>query len=118
MFLNCHRLHEKGNLYLCVKNYRLYLAFRRKNRRIFTPEDERRYDIAKRQLGEQLMEIYKNVRVASGAGRWAEAHDGLEELLKYLPVKETERDPQVRDVIVENILAHLRLISKKRTRQK
>lgn len=118
MFLNRQRLHEKGNLYRCVKNYRLYLAFRRKNRRVFTPKDERQYDIAKQELAGQLLEIYKNARVAYGAGRWADARDELEALLKYLPVKETEKDPQVRQVIVENTLAHLRLISKKRTQQK
>jgi len=117
-FLNRQRLHERGNLYLCVKSYRLYLAFRRKNRRVFTPKDERQYDVAKQELASQLLEIYKNARVAYGAGRWADARDELEALLKYLPVKETEKDPQVRQVIVENTLAHLRAISKKRTQQK
>ncbi len=118
LFRNRSRTHEKKNLYLCVKNYKLYLAFRRKDKRIFTPGDERNFDTARRELIERFQTTYDNALVAERGHRWADAHNELEELLRYIPVNEATEDPQVKAVIVDNVLEHLRYVSKEMNQKK
>jgi hypothetical protein len=105
------------NLYLCVKNYRLYLAFRRPERRTFEPADERYFQQAQDELAGTVHDIYVNAIVFLNRRQWARAYDEFQRILDYLPIEMTNDDDPVRDTIIDNVRAHLRDVSRKLTQK-
>ncbi len=103
---------EDPNLYLCVKSFRLYLAYRRKDQRTFDPEDERKFRIAREELVQKTQEIYDDAWAAENNHRWKDAYTELERLLRCIPVKEASDDPSVKSDLIDNVLDHSRYVSK------
>lgn len=106
------------NLYLCVKNYRLYLAFRRPEKRTFEPADERHFEQAQDELAGTVEDLYVNAVVFLNRRQWARAYDEFQRLLTFLPIELTNDDPPVRETLIDNIRAHLRYVSRKLTAKK
>ncbi|HNX26794.1 MAG TPA: FHA domain-containing protein [Phycisphaerae bacterium] len=106
------------NLYLCVKNYRLYLSFRRPDQKTFQIEDESQYNTAKKELIDKIMSIYENGWALENASHFSQAIGEFELLLqRYLPPSEMPQfntvTPEANDAMVsENIQDHISYISK------
>lgn len=109
---------EDKNLYLCVKNYRLYLSFRRPDQKTFEIQDETQYNTAQKELIDKIMSIYENAWAYENGNHWSQALGEFELLLqRYLPPSEMPEfntvNRQVNDVMVcENIQDHITYISK------
>jgi hypothetical protein len=100
------------NRYLAVKNYRLYLAFRRPAERTFLPQDERNYRDVLDELTEQVMRNYRDGYAYEQAGRWSRALSAFNEALDYVPSGAASDDPTVKRVIIQNIRDHAAYVSK------
>lgn len=106
-----------ANLYQCVKNYRLYLAFRRPERRTFQPGDERQFETAREELIADIQDRYDAAIIFLNRRQWVRAYDEFQTLLNRLPIEATNDDPPIRDTIIENVRAHLRFVSRKLTKK-
>jgi hypothetical protein len=102
------------NLYLCVLNYRLYQAYCRPSERVFQPQDERSYKIARSELLETIEQIYNDAWAYENGQRWQDAYREYERLLRHVPIDVVAeyKDRQVQDVFVENVTAHNRYVSR------
>lgn len=101
------------NLYLCVKNYRLFKAYRRPGQRIFEPEDERNYRIALDDLTDKVQDAYTTALGFTKAGRWGEARRQWDYLMRIVPINEVDNDPEVEEVLVKNILDFSNYVSRR-----
>ena len=107
------------NMYLCVKHYRLYIAFQGGGGRIFaTTNDERQYDRAREMLTEEIQNLYGDVNNARHREDWVRMDDLLKQILVYIPVEYAKDDKPVNDVIVENCRALLVTVGKKMAMKK
>lgn len=106
------------NLYLCVKNYRLYLSFRRPDQKTFQIEDERQFNDAKKELVDKIMSIYDNAWALENGRHWSQAMGEFELLIqRYIPPAElpqlqTTQDKLNDSTVMENIQDHISYISK------
>jgi hypothetical protein len=116
LFLNRHA--EKRNLYLCVLNYRLYKAYRRKAERVFEPQDERNFRIVKSELANKIQSLYDSAWAYENGRRWEFAFLELEQILRYIPVEEAAGDLRVEEDLIDNVLAHSRYVSERLSKQK
>jgi len=98
-------LWEKGDLYRCVKQFKLYRAYSQSPGfpRI---QYERMADAAARQLDVLIRERYKTAWKFEKAKNYRNAKRAFEELERLLPVGEVKRDSQVFKVIITNIRRH------------
>ncbi|MBN1941752.1 MAG: FHA domain-containing protein [Phycisphaerae bacterium] len=109
-----HRTSERRNLYLCLKSYRLYRAYRRPEQRTFLPEDERKYNQAVEELTRKVRDTYDRAWIAEQNSQWPRAKEQYDLLLQYVPMSLAGDDPEVRDVLLGNVMAHMRHVSKRR----
>lgn len=102
------------NLYLCVLNYRLYQAYCRPSERVFQPQDERSYKIARSELLQTIEQIYNDAWAYENGQRWQDAYREYERLLRHVPIDVVaeHKDRKVQDVFVENVTAHNRYVSR------
>jgi pSer/pThr/pTyr-binding forkhead associated (FHA) protein len=109
-----HRTSERRNRYRCLTAYRLYKAYRRPEQRTFLPEDERQYNQVVEELTGEVRDIYNRAWVAEQQGQWAKAKEQYELLTEYIPLNLADDDPAVRSVLLDNVMAHMRYVSKHR----
>ncbi len=108
------RTSERRNRYRCLLAYRLYRAYRRPEQRTFLPEDERKYNQVVQELTQEIRTIYDRAWVAERNRQWARAKEQYELLMEYIPMSLAGDDPEVRDVLLENVMSHTRYVSKRR----
>lgn len=106
------------NRYLCLKYYRLYLAYRPENRRVFEPEDRRQFEEVQNELVSKIQQVYDDGWAYENGRQWSDAYDEYEKILLYIPMDETIDDPVVRSLIQQNVKDHLEYVSKFLTRKK
>lgn len=109
-----HRTSERQNLYQCIKAYRLYKAYRRPEQRTFLPEDERKYNQAVEELTTKVRTIYDRAWVAEMNAQWAKARQQYESILKYIPLSLADDDPDVQNVLLDNVMSSIHYVSKQR----
>jgi hypothetical protein len=102
---------REENRYLAVKNYRLYLAFRRPAERIFLPRDEPNYDNAIQELAARIMNHYRSAYALAQARQWSRALSELNNVLDYFPSDEVNDDPEVKQTIIQNVRDHAAYVS-------
>lgn len=108
------RTSERRNRYRCLLAYRLYRAYLRPEKRTFLPEDERRYNQVIEELTNEVREIYDRAWVMEMNGQWAKAKEQYELIMEYIPFSLADDDPEVRNILLDNIMAHTRYVSKTR----
>lgn len=108
------RTSERRNLYRCLTAYRLYRAYRRPEQRTFLAEDERQYRLAAEELTTVIRDLYERGWIAEQNGQWARAKEQFDRILQYIPMSLAAEDPEVRDVLLANVMDHLRYVSQKR----
>lgn len=98
-------LWETGDLYRCVKQFKLYRAYSGSPGfpRI---QNERMADAAAKELDALIREQYSTAWKFEMAKRYREAKQVFEELERLLPVGEVERNSQVFKVIITNVRQH------------
>ncbi len=80
---------RKGNRYLCVQNYKLYLAYGGlSGTGAFTVDDERQYQIALAELIEEVSRHYDNAYVLMRDGNFEYARDEFRDVEERLPVRD------------------------------
>ncbi len=95
---------EDGNLYLCVKSFKLYLAY--SESRVFEKtSQEEMYKTASRELLELVTDRYRKAYLEERKKNYLEARARFRTLLKILP--EREQGSPVFDVIVSNVNRHI-----------
>ncbi|MBN1554280.1 MAG: FHA domain-containing protein [Phycisphaerae bacterium] len=110
-----HRTSERRNLYRCLLAYRLFQAYRRPDERTFLPEDERKYNLVAEELTDKIWSMYSDAAYQyEGSGQWARAKEQFDLILQYIPVSLADEDPEVRDILIDNIMAHTRHVSRRR----
>ena len=84
---------KPGNLFLCVKHYKLYLAYRAGDRFEGPTQDERQYRDALRDLTDRIIGTYRSAYANSQNKNWAAARREFMELLAMLPVEKGPEPP-------------------------
>ncbi len=107
---------DEQNLYLCVRNYRMFQALRPKTRRAFKPTDEINFYRAKKDLVEKIKEAYEKAIIRENQQNWVEALRAFDYVLRIVPPNND--DPEVEKVIVENVRQHTRYIGRMMEKQK
>lgn len=104
-----------ANLYLCHKNYRLALAFRRRADRYFKDaKDQSQSKMVLDELSERLATIYSAVMLFEKGNEWYKADRELDRLWEYLPSDAMkDDDPEVYDTLWKNTWNHRRYIGKR-----
>ncbi|MBI5724280.1 MAG: FHA domain-containing protein [Planctomycetes bacterium] len=106
------------NAYLCVYYYREYKAYQAAGKRgLPESNDEQNFAIAKNYLVDQLFKRYENAWTYEERGLWTKAYDGFEDVLRYLPQHDENKDRDVVQILVENIFAHTKYINIRRGRR-
>ncbi|MHC4563684.1 MAG: FHA domain-containing protein [Planctomycetota bacterium] len=93
-----------GNLYLCIKHYKLFQAF--SGGQSFEVRDERNYRAALELLDERILSTYRNAYGYSRSGNWRRAKEEFEKVHLLVPAK---RDPEPEDanLIWDTVKKHL-----------
>lgn len=101
-----------GELYRCVKNFKLYRAYSGSGffRRI---QDERDAVAAERQLDEMVREKYERAWTCEKARSYRAAKLSFEQLMREFPAGEIERDSPIDRVILKDIKQHIRFLNSK-----
>jgi len=111
-----NRAADEQNLYLCVKNYRLFQALRPEMKRAFKPQDEINFNNAKKALTTKIKKAYDNAIILEHRKKWREAMDAFDYILRIVPPN--SEDPEVEKVIVGNIREHIKYVGKLLKKQK
>lgn len=102
-----YRSFPKGNLYRCVKSFKLHLAYRKSL--VFTEtRDTQDFRTARNELVAKVQREYRNAYKDAQAGNWRRAEDRYHELLDIVPETDS-RDP-VHKKLVKNINDHLNFV--------
>lgn len=103
---------RKGNRYLCVQNYKLYLAYGGlSGTRAFTVNDERQYQIALAELIEEVSRHYDNAYVLLRDGNLVYARDEFRDVEERMPVRDgPTADPE--NIIFVNVQENLNYINR------
>ena len=114
-FFFAKRSASPENLYLCVLNYRLSLAHRRRSERVLSTTDEPKFRNATRELFKAIRDTYEDAWAFEQKRQWSRANEQLEQIMSYVPVQTVNRykDKPVRDGLMQNIERHLRYVSGK-----
>ncbi|MCD6304532.1 MAG: hypothetical protein J7M21_06180, partial [Planctomycetes bacterium] len=106
------KLWEEGDLYRCVKNFKLYRAY--KHSQIFEKiEHERMAEQAERMLDELVRRKYDAAWKFEMAHRWRDAKTTFEDLMAILPIAELDKNGEIYRVIIKgNVIQHLNYIKK------
>ena len=111
-----NRVADEQNLYLCVKNYRLFQALRPETKRAFKPQDEINFDNATKALATKIMEAYNDAINNEKAKRWRKAMGALDDVYKIVP--RNSEDPEVEKIILNNVRQHVNYVGKMLKKQK
>ncbi|MCD4825260.1 MAG: FHA domain-containing protein [Phycisphaerae bacterium] len=103
------------NLYLCVLNYRLSLAHRRRAERVLSTDDEPKFHNATRELIKAIQETYDDAWAFENTKQWSRANEQLEQIMRYIPIPTVNkhRDKPVRDGLIQNVERHSRYVNGK-----
>jgi len=115
-----------GNLFRCVKHYKLYLAYRAGERFEGPTQDERQYRDALRDLTDRIIGTYRSAYANSRNKNWAAARREFMELLAMLPagedpqtppfVQPPSEDPEKKFLnttdLIQNIRAHIGYVNR------
>ena len=102
-----------GNLFRCVKHYKLYLAYRAGSR-FESTQDERDYIDALGELTEGVTGVYRSAYANSQNKNWSAARQEFMDLLEMLPVDEPPapfEDARVHK-LVRNIRDHIGYVNR------
>lgn len=93
-----------GDLYNCVKQYKLYLACK-SSPGFDSNEDDLDFQQAKRELIKTVVEKYEQAYIFERQGAWRRSRAMYEELLRIVP--ERERGDPAYEEFVKNVIEHV-----------
>lgn len=102
-----NRLLIAGDLYLCLKEFKKFLAYEPRHR-FSVPLDEKKYRTVLDDLHKRIVECYEQAYVRERDRDWKKAQQLFEELMKIIPERDS-RDPVYE--LVQNILDHEKYIN-------
>lgn len=107
---------KRGNLYWCVENYKLYLAYGGLDGlEAFSVEDETRYNDALLKLIENVSLFYQNAYAYGKESDWGMCRDAFEEVLSRVPAATPGMgpEPDSRNAIFANVQKNLSYLRRK-----
>jgi len=106
---------EPGNIYRCVKLFKLSLAYR-DNRR-GSAEVAQNFATAKQELAQAICRRYEDGFVDERNRNWPRARENFEAILRLYPVKE-EPEPEVSNPIWQMAVEHITYIAQQQSKLK
>jgi hypothetical protein len=103
---------EPGDLYRCVRSFKLHLAYK-DNRTFRRMEDELNFKKVRDDLVALVGERYDTAWKFEKARSFRNAKAAFDEMLLILPVAELDRNAPVYQVIVVNVIDHIKYVKKK-----
>ena len=103
---------RKGNRYLCVQNYKLYLAYGGLNgTRAFTVNDERQYQLVLSELIDEVTRRYENAYVLLRDGNLEDARDEFRDVEERVPVRDSPTE-DTGNIVFVNVQENLNYINR------